>query len=282
MRTGCKSALFSALCTMMVGAGCSGDNSRGSQSDSKVAGNHASPPARAAAPDATAPVPAPQKMAAKVDGFEFSYTWPGAAAAIPALNDWLRGNGAKLRDENRAAAMEAKAEAKRDGFPFNGYSYQEDYTTVADTPRILALLSEGYVYTGGAHGMPVTTAILWDKAAHKRLPVASLIDIPRLATLSRKRFCDALDRQRAEKRGAPVRRDDPDELSDFVTCVAMTDQLILPISRDGKALDTVRVVIAPYNAGPYAEGSYVIDLPIDATVIASVKPAYRDAFAKAR
>ena len=47
---------------------------------------------------------------------------------------------------------------------------------------------------------------------------------------------------------------------------------------DGQALDAIRILIAPYNAGPYAEGSYVIDLPIDTATLATVKPAWKGAF----
>ncbi|MET0137356.1 MAG: DUF4163 domain-containing protein [Sphingobium sp.] len=225
-------------------------------------------------------------MTTKLAGFEFSYKWPAAASAIPPLNDWLRGNGEKLLAENRAQAMADRAEAKKDGYNFPGSSYEEDYATVADTPHMLALLSEGYVYTGGAHGMPINTAILWDKAAQKRVGTGAMIDLPRFTAASRTRFCAELDKQRAEKRGEPVRHDDPNEISEFNQCVDMAKQLILPVSAKGAsggvALDIVRVVIGPYEAGPYAEGSYVIDLPMTAALLATVKPAYKAAFAAAR
>lgn len=228
------------------------------------------------------PSPGPQALSSKAGGLDYSYKWPAEAAAIPALNIWLRGNAEKLLAENRAAAKEAQVEAKANDFPYHDYSYEEEYATVADTPRMMVLLSGGYVYTGGAHGMPIATAILWDKAAQKRLATTALIDLPRFAALAKKRFCAELDRQRAEKRGEPVRHDDPNELSDFVQCVELTKQLVLPVSKGGKALDNMRVVIGPYEAGPYAEGSYQIDLPLDAGLLATVQPRYRDVFAAAR
>ncbi|WP_234151074.1 PdaC/SigV domain-containing protein [Sphingobium sufflavum] len=243
--------------------------------------NRAAPAPNAALANDTAPIDKPQKLSAKVDGFEFEYQWPGEAAAIPALDSWLRGNGESLRKSNQSDAMAAKAEAKKDAFVFNGYSYQEDYTAAANTPRFLVLISDGYVYTGGAHGMPINTAILWDKASGKRLATSTLIDLPRFAAAARKRFCDALDKQREEKRGEPVRHDDPNDIVDFNSCVDLTKQLVVPISHGGRALDTVQVIIGPYEAGPYSEGRYVIDLPLDAGLLATVKPAYRDAFAPA-
>ncbi len=274
--------LFLAIGAAITLAGCSGGTPDKGQSGNMAQANATPASGNVAVASSTPPAPGPQAISSKADGLEFSYKWPAAASAIPALNDWLRGNGEKLRAENQSAAGDAQAEAKKDGFPFNGYSYEEDYATVADTPRMLVLLSSGYIFTGGAHGMPVSTAILWDKTTQKRLATGAMIDLPRFAALTKKRFCEALDKQRAEKRGEPVRHDDPNELDEFDQCIDMTKQLVLPISRGGKALDTVHVLIGPYEAGPYAEGSYEIDLPLDGALLATVKPAYRDAFAAGR
>ncbi len=271
------SFILALSCTLSLAA-CSGGAQKSDQSAGKTPEKTATPPVNAAPAKTAAPAPVAQTLSRKADGLEFEYRWPAAAAAIPALDTWLRGNGEKLLADNQSEARDAQADAKKSGYTFNGYSYQEDYAVVADTPRILALLSEGYVYTGGAHGMPITTAILWDKGAQKRLGTGALLDIPRLAALARKRFCAELDKQRAEKRGEPVKHDDPNEISEFNSCIDMTKELVLPISKGGKALDMVRVVIAPYDAGPYAEGSYVIDLPLTPALLPAVRPAYRDMF----
>ncbi|HEX7872630.1 MAG TPA: DUF4163 domain-containing protein [Sphingobium sp.] len=256
---------------------CSGGDS-GEKDQTATNANHPAAASNAAAANVAVPGPGAQAIGSKADGLEFGYKWPAEAAAIPELNLWLRGNGDKLLADARAQAKSDQEEAKKSDYPFNGHSYEEDFATVANTPRALVLLSDGYVFTGGAHGMPIATAILWDKSAKKRVATAALLDIPRLATVAKARFCKELDAQRAEKRGEPVRHDDPNELDDFVQCVDMTKQLILPVSKAGKALDTIRVSIGPYEAGPYAEGSYVIDLPMDAALLATVKPAWKDAF----
>lgn len=259
-------------------AGCSGG-----APDKTPAGNDAAPkPAatlsNAATPKETPPAGKPQALSGKSDSFEFSYKWPAEAAAIPELDGWLRANGEKIRKEGEGEAASDAEEAKKDKYPFNAHSYDEDYAVVADTPAMLVLLSDGYVYTGGAHGMPINTAIIFDKATKKRLATSALLDLPRLAALSKKRFCTELDKEREEKRGEPVKHDGSGPIDDFDQCVDMTQQLILPVSADGKALDTIRVVIAPYEAGPYAEGSYVIDLGVDATLLGAVKQPYRGAF----
>ena len=37
-------------------------------------------------------------------------------------------------------------------------------------------------------------------------------------------------------------------------------------------------VIGPYSAGPYAEGSYEVALPVDAAMRGAIKTEYQDAF----
>lgn len=273
MRSGllclCSAALFLGACT-----GSAADN-EGQPDGSVAAGMNVSMNSAATA----AGVESGQSITAAEDGLEFSYLWPSQAVAIPELDAWLRSNGAKLRARFLKQALEDKAAAARDGWTFNDYSYQEEYRVVADTPDILVLLSDGYVYTGGAHGMPVNTAIIWDRKRRQRLAIADMIALSRLSAVGGERFCTELDRQREEKRGEPVRQGDPDQLDDFTRCVDMTKQLILPVSGQGNALDGIRVLIGPYEAGPYAEGTYVIDLPMDESLMTAVKPAYRDAFA---
>jgi hypothetical protein len=39
------------------------------------------------------------------------------------------------------------------------------------------------------------------------------------------------------------------------------------------------VLVAPYNAGPYAEGSYEVTVPVTPEILALVKAEYRDSFA---
>jgi len=209
---------------------------------------------------------------------EFSYRWPQVAANIPDLDSWLRGNGERLRRETMASASEDEAQAKKAGYPFRGHSYEEAWGVAADLPALLVMQSEGYVFTGGAHGMPIVTTLLWDKAAKKRLATSALLDTPALITAIKDRFCKALDAERAKRRGAPVDAADPNQLAEFVRCVDLAQRTILPVSTKGKALDAIRVVIMPYDAGPYSEGIYQIDLPVDAAVLATVKPAWRGSF----
>lgn len=259
---------------MALLAGCGGGAQQG-------ANNAAAPVVNDIAPAAKpAPPPKDQTIAIKSDALDFSYAWPGVASAFRPLDEWLRGNAEKLRADAERDAKADQVEAAKSDYPFRQHSYEEKFAVVADTARVLILLSDGYFYTGGAHGMPINTAIIWDKQAGRRIATADMIDVARLANVGKQRFCDALDKERAERRGEPVKHDDPNELDDFVRCVDLTKQLVLPVSLGGKLLDTVRVVIGPYEAGPYAEGSYVIDLPMDDVLLTTVKDRYREAFGR--
>jgi len=253
-----------------------------------LAGCGGEPSERADAPNAAAanltqPLP-PAKPANdvvvsdKAGEITFIYSWPQAAAGIAELDAWLRGNGEQLRKRTMDGGHADEAEAKKAGYPFRGHSYEEHWGVVADIPTLLVMQSEGYIYTGGAHGMPIVTTLIWDKAAKKRLATDTVLDKSVLDRGLKDRFCAALDAERAKRRGEPVKAGAPDQLDEFTRCVDLTKQTILPVSLKGQALDTIRVVIMPYEAGPYAEGIYQLDLPVDAAVLQAVKPAYKGAF----
>lgn len=272
---------LTAMVAVMALAGCGGQSGDTPHNvANSAAASAVSAPANASAPanlaqSAPATAAAPVSIAQKNDALDFAYSWPGEASAIPVLDGWLRGNADTLRKRTLKEAEGYRAEAKKDGYPFRQYSYEETFKALANTPAVLVLQSEGYIYTGGAHGMPITTDIIWDKAAGKRLATRDLIDLASFAKVAKDRYCKELDRQRLEKRGKDAGSMGIDE---FTQCVPILEQDVLPFSRSGKALDAIRILIAPYNAGPYAEGSYVIDLPIDTATLATVKPAWKGAF----
>ena len=53
-------------------------------------------------------------------------------------------------------------------------------------------------------------------------------------------------------------------------------------SSNGRTFDRIGIWYGPYVAGPYAEGAYELDFPVDARVLAAVKPEYEAAFSQAR
>ena len=138
--------------------------------------------------------------AEKTDLLKYSYSYPGAAGAIPGVK-------AKLERDADDAKAKALANAKTDrqamagqDFPFHTHEYQADWSVAGDTSRFLSLIGTIYAFTGGAHGMTVYDTLLWDKQVRRVIPVADLFTgRDALGQALRARFCDALDRERAKE-----------------------------------------------------------------------------------
>jgi hypothetical protein len=224
-----------------------------------------------------APPAKPFAQADKSESLEFSYAYPAQAAAVPFLVDKFGKDAASSKANALKMAKEDSVSAKQSGYPFRSHSIETKWQVEADTPRFLALESESYVYTGGAHGMTGYEVVLWDKARRRETSVrAVMTSASAFAAAIRDPFCKELDRQRAQKRGEPVVRGD----DDFTQCIDPMEQVLVPTSSDGKLIDSMTVVVGPYNAGPYAEGSYDVKLPVDAAMRKAIKTEYQDGFVK--
>jgi hypothetical protein len=237
-----------------------------------------------AAPAAPAPPPAPaasgRKVEVKSDLFEFTYNYPAAAANIPALKSWLEADLAKGRKGLEDSAKEGREEAKSSGFDYQPYANGTDWKVVADLPQWLSLSAMVYDYSGGAHPNHGYAALLWDKAAGKRIAASDLfISKVALSAALRGSFCDLLDKERSKRRGEKVNRASGD---DFDKCIDPVESTVILGSSDKQHFDRIGVLVGPYEAGPYAEGDYEITLPVTAKLLAAVKPAYRGAFAAGR
>ncbi len=226
---------------------------------------------------AVAAAPAGGGLSAKTALYAFDYSYPVAAARIPALKALLDAEASKARAALAAEAKEGKADAKANGFDFNPYDESTNWQVVTELPTFLSLSAGLSSYTGGAHPNHGYRALLWDKKAGKRIVPADLfISKPALSAAIRLPFCDVLDRQRAERRGEKVNRASGDE---FDKCIDPVDSTLILGSSDRQHFDRIGVLVGPYEAGPYAEGDYEITLKVTPKVLAAVKPAYRATFA---
>jgi hypothetical protein len=216
----------------------------------------------------------------KTELLEFAFSYPAQAAQIPALVDKFGKQLTVSKADALKMAREDQKAAKSSGFPFHAHSLETHWSVAADTPRFLALKSESYVYTGGAHGMTGYDVLLWDRHRKRETDFEAVMTTPAaFAAAIKDRFCVALDKARMEKRGEPVK---PTGDDDFTKCIDPMQQVLVPTSKDGKLIDGVTVVIGPYSAGPYAEGSYDVALPVDAAMRKAIKTEYQDAFIVAR
>jgi hypothetical protein len=209
--------------------------------------------------------------------YEYYYSYPVEAAAIPNLVTWMKADSAKSRAEIIGWAKQGFDEAKADKREFQPYSQSTGWTVAGSTPQLLSLMSEFGGDTGGAHGNYGFGTLLWDKAAAKALKQPSDVFVKGVAALNivRKTYCTALDKERAARNG-------PDWNADlgsiFGDCPAFKDLTIGFSGKQGGQLDTLHFIAAPYVAGSYAEGAYEIELPINPTLLARVKPQYRASF----
>ena len=261
-------ALFLCACSPSGDNSVTGGNSLGNEAATSFANRMAGVPA----PPAKAE---PFARSEKTEELEFAYAWPAQASAVPEIAEKLRDEMTAGKADVLKMAREDRKAAQGAGFPFHAHSLETRWTVTADTPRFLALQSTTYSYTGGAHGMTSYDDLLWDRARRRETSMKAVMTSPAgFASAIGERFCAGLDRARAKKRGGPIMKgDDP-----FTKCIDPMKEVLVPTSRDGKLIDGVTVIIAPYSAGPYSEGSYEVPLSVDARMREAIKTEYQDAF----
>jgi hypothetical protein len=202
---------------------------------------------------------------------EIGWRWRVApeAATAPALLASMRGAALKAAAKAKTDATKDAVEAKQQGYPFRRYESIADWTLAADTPRLLALAGESYSFTGGAHGNTGFTARIWDKTAKRSIAFDALFtDWPRARKLLEPAFCKALADEQTRRLGAKP-------ADDMHACPKLGEQPVVPFAGLAPLATQFRVLVAPYVAGAYAEGSYLITVPWPEAVKPLVKPAYR-------
>lgn len=216
----------------------------------------------------------PFKTHLKSNFLDFEYSWSSEANATPALVKLFTAGMQKQRASLTAAAQKDAAERKKQGFPFNAYQQVTGITTEGETPRLLSLRNDTYEFTGGAHGMSLTKALLWDRKLNKQIDFNALFrpgsDV--LASLKRP-YCKALDAERKSRRQG-------EQLGgEFDQCPQFSELTILPSDSKHKGrFNQLLIVADPYVAGPYVEGQYEISLPVSAGLVAKLRPEYRASF----
>ena len=239
-----------------------------------------SAPANQAAEAEPAPKPAAPPAKAfsfdeKNDLIDFHFGWSAEAAAVPKLVSQFQAEMKKAKDELIAGAQEDRSFREKEGYDFNGHQSSTDYKTAGQSARLLSLTVDIASYTGGAHGNYGTGGLLWDRAAARELKLTDLFAEPaNRDRLLVQRWCDALNKVREEKRGEPVGGGGM-----FDDCPKLDDIALVPTDKDGNGkFERLELTASPYVAGPYAEGSYEVDLPITADVISALKSEYKESF----
>lgn len=226
---------------------------------------------------AAGPAPKPGGVEVKTADYTFSYRWPAAVDAIPALRSRLAKDQDQLKRTFAREAADARREAAADpGRPFPPYALSVEWKVVATLPGWLSLSQDISVFEGGAHPNSGFDSLVWDRKAGIERPPLDLFASPQaLDAAIGAPFCEALDRERAARRGAPVDRASGDE---FDACIRPSGQAVVLGSSDRKHFNRIGILVAPYAAGPYVEGAYEVTLPVTAAVLEAVKPEFRAAF----
>ena len=220
----------------------------------------------------------PVSFERETQAFSFSYSYPAEAAAVPALAAMLDKQRAASLAELETETKEAQKDAAANDYPFNPHMMGVTWTTTGNTAPLLAMLAEISTFSGGAHGNTGYEALLWDKAATRRVPIEGLFtDIKAALQPMRERYCDALNSERLARRGEYA--GEADDM--FNACPPFDELVIIPSAVGNTGFDRMMFIAAPYVAGPYVEGVYEISLPVTAAAVAGIKPEYRAAFSPA-
>jgi hypothetical protein len=205
------------------------------------------------------------------DLIEFAYAYPREAAVIPELAAWLDNDRATKRDALIAAADRDKAAAEKGELTYRPHSHLQTWQRVTNTPRFLSLSAEIETYGGGAHGMTVFDTLIWDRSHRKSLkPLDLFASGEAFDAAIRDAFCAAIKRAKAAK---GITADEAPD-SPFAKCPAASAQTVWLGSSDGRYLDRMTIAIAPYEVGPFAEGSYKINVPVNSALVKTVKPEF--------
>ncbi|MGV3512759.1 MAG: DUF4163 domain-containing protein [Novosphingobium sp.] len=225
-------------------------------------------------PPAQTPVTA-REVHEKNELYEFDYSYPASAGAVPGLKALLDQELEAARSKLKAEASEGQKAAKEAGFPYHPYTHSAEWKVVTDLPAWLSLSTLVGDYSGGAHPNYGFATVLWDRIAGKRrAPVDLFASKAALAGAIRTAFCRELDRQRARKRAGSG----TGNIAEFSECIDPTDQTVILGSSNGKAFDRIGILVSPYAAGPYVEGDYEVTVPVTQKVLDVVRPEFKAAF----
>lgn len=146
------------------------------------------------------------------------------------------------------------------------YENAVEVTVAAETGKLLSLKRVAFDYSGGAHPNTLSSGVLWDKALKRQIGLSDLFRGGAELSAVDRALCSALNAAKRERvpDGASITFD-----SKPFACprAASTAFVLTPGDTPGKAAG-LTFLIGPYQAGPYVEGGYEIEVP--ATVFRSL------------
>ena len=209
-------------------------------------------------------------LAAEPEEGGFAYSYPTELSVHAKLVQELEN-----RKEKRADLFQEDVAAMGTDGAANTLESQADWAIKSETDRLIVLVSSNYVYSGGAHGMFWSDAILWDKKMGQEV---SFLDLFADKVAAKKAimpaYCAMLDAERLGLRGEPTPKDDM-----FGECIdPFENGIVFPTELGTSGYVRIEFVLPPYAAGPYVEGEYAFDIAAPDYITSGLKPEYKDLF----
>lgn len=202
---------------------------------------------------------------------DFHYAWPAEVEAVPALRAELRRRMAAAHADALAGARESRDSAREGHVPFHTEQYDKVWTVEARNRRFLSLSADNRTDQNGAHPNRDFDSLIWDRARGRARSAASILGAAAIARLQPD-YCSRLSAAIVAHGGEPPTRCPP---------LAERPLSFLDRDRDGR-FDTLHVLIAPYVAASYSDGSFVVDVPLGRGDLAGVAAADRAGFEEGR
>ena len=217
---------------------------------------------------------APLAFANKNADAEVTLTLPEPIKLFPDLHTRLYTEGEKDLKAFMADAHKARTDQATDGIDVPAYYKSVNWRIAAQSPRLLSLFAELEVYEGGAHPNSVFDVRLWDKSKKELINTAKLF-----ATGADMKALDAYVCHQVEVERSKRLHEPTTQAASGFACPKFADSrlILIPSTVTGK-IGAIDALYAPYEVGPYAEGSYEIRVP-QSQLQGLVNPDFADQFA---
>lgn len=235
-----------------------------------------------AAPAAPATAPMLTDVIETTPEYVVGISYPPSAAKYPGLATELR----RYADTARADLLQAVEARKAADAGASPYDLSISFTTVMATPTVFAVAADGSSYTGGAHGAPLIARFVWLPQAGRLLTAVELVPDAKswapIAAYVREQLNAALS-QRLDADGLPpaeraeVVKSASRMIEDGTEPTAESFAMFEPVVAPSGKLRALRFVFAPYQVGPYSDGTQTVEVPA-AVLLPHVAPAYRGLF----
>lgn len=267
---------YAAALLLLALAGCKRDDA---QPDPTVAA-----PEQPAAPAEQADAPADLRdVIETTPSYVVGISYPPAAAKYPGLALELT----RYAGHAKAELLKAVGELGNDK-PTAPYELSLAFDMLADTAKVVAVSADGSSYTGGAHGQPLVARFVWLPAQQRLLKAEDLIDSDK----GWKAISDYAEDKLLEQATVRAQGEDlsPEEqqaqvrnLSKMIGEGTAPEPAnfaqFQPVMDASGRISALRFVFAPYQVGPYSDGTQTVDMPA-AMLLPYVAAEYRELFAQ--